>query len=71
MGLFGLGEIIANLNRNAESACNVIRHALREMPTERECKCGRALAHAIVTEPAAVPAATRRRLAAIIGKYIS
>ena len=41
------------------------------MPTERECKCGRALAHAIVTEPAAVPAATRRRLAAIIGKYIS
>jgi len=66
-----LGEIIANLNRNAESACNVIRHALREMPTERECKCGRALAHAIVTEPAAVPAATRRRLAAIIGKYIS
>ena len=66
-----LGEIIANLNRNAESACNVIRHALREMPAERECKCGRALAHAIVTEPAAVPAATRRRLAAIIGKYIS
>ena len=66
-----LGEIIANLNRNAESACNVIRHALREMPTERECKCGRALAHAIVTEPAAVPAAMRRRLAAIIGKYIS
>jgi len=66
-----LAEIIANLNRNAESACNVIRHAVREMPAERECKCGRALAHAIVTEPALVPAATRRRLAAIIGKYIS
>src|SRR5207253_6600104 len=48
-----LGEIIANLNRNAESACNVIRHALREMPTERERKCGRALAHASLTEPAA------------------
>ncbi|PYU31135.1 MAG: S-methyl-5'-thioadenosine phosphorylase [Acidobacteria bacterium] len=66
-----LAEIIANLNRNAESACNVIRHAVRGMPAERECKCGRALAHAIVTEPALVPAATRRRLAAIIGKYIS
>src|SRR6266567_5421112 len=49
-----LAEIIANLNRNAESACNVIRHAVREMPAERECKCGRALAHAIVTEPALV-----------------
>jgi 5'-methylthioadenosine phosphorylase len=66
-----LAEIISNLNRNAESACNVIRHAVREMPAARECKCGRALAHAIVTEPALVPAAARRRLAAIIGKYIS
>jgi len=66
-----VAEIIANLNRNAESACSVIRHAVRAMPAERQCKCGRALAHAIVTEPALVPAAARRRLAAIIGKYIS
>jgi 5'-methylthioadenosine phosphorylase len=66
-----LEEIIGNLNRNAESACNVIRQAVRAMPAERECKCGRALAHAIVTDPKLVPAAARRRLAAIIGKYIS
>jgi 5'-methylthioadenosine phosphorylase len=66
-----LEEIIANLNRNAESACNVIRAAVRAMPAERECKCGRALAHAIVTQPSLVPAAARRRLTAIIGKYLS
>ena len=66
-----LEEVMANLSRNAESACNVIRQAVRAMPAERECKCGRALAHAIVTDPKLVPAATRRRLAAIIGKYIS
>jgi 5'-methylthioadenosine phosphorylase len=66
-----LEEIVTNLNRNAESACNVIRHAVREMPAERQCKCGRALAHAIVTPPSLVPPATRRRLAALIGKYIS
>jgi 5'-methylthioadenosine phosphorylase len=66
-----VAEIIANLNRNAESACSVIRHAVREMPAERECKCGKSLAHAIVTEPALIPATARRRLAAIIGKYIS
>ncbi len=65
-----LEEIIANLNRNAEAACNVIRNAVREMAAERDCKCGRALAHAIVTAPSLVPAATRQRLAAIIGKYI-
>jgi 5'-methylthioadenosine phosphorylase len=66
-----LEEIIANLNRNAEGACNVIRQAVRAMPAEPACKCGRALAHAIVTVPSLVPAAARRRLAAIIGKYIS
>jgi 5'-methylthioadenosine phosphorylase len=66
-----LAEILANLNRNAENACNVLRNAVREMPAARECKCGRALAHAIITDPKLVPAAARRRLAAIIGKYIS
>jgi 5'-methylthioadenosine phosphorylase len=66
-----LEEIIANLDRNAEAACSVIRRAVRAMPAERQCKCGRALAHAIVTQASLVPAATRRRLAAIIGKYIA
>jgi len=66
-----LEEVMGNLGRNAESARNVLRQAVRAMPAERECKCGRALAHAIVTDPKLVPAATRRRLAAIIGKYIS
>src|SRR5690348_2571238 len=66
-----LEEVMGNLSRNAESACNVIRQAVRAMPAERQCKCGRALAHAIVTERKLVPAATRRRLGAIIGKYIS
>jgi 5'-methylthioadenosine phosphorylase len=66
-----VAEIIANLNRNAESAGSVIRHAVRDMPSERDCKCERALAHAIITAPELVPAAARRRLAAIIGKYIS
>ena len=66
-----LAEILANLNRNAENVCNVLRSAVREMPATRECRCGKALAHAIVTDAKLVPAAARRRLAAIIGKYIS
>jgi hypothetical protein len=40
------------------------------MPTERACKCGAALAHALVTDLKLVPAATKKRLAAIIGKYV-
>ncbi len=64
-------EIINNLNRNAENAQNVIREAVRAMPAERACKCGSALAHAIVTERSRIPASTRKRLAAIVGKYLS
>jgi 5'-methylthioadenosine phosphorylase len=66
-----LEEIISNLNKNSENAQNVIREAVRAMPSERSCKCGRALAHAIVTDPAVVPAATRKRLALIAGKYLT
>ncbi len=66
-----LAEIINNLNRNTENAQNVIRAAVRAMPAERACRCGSALAHAILTDRARIPAATRKRLAAIVGKYLS
>jgi 5'-methylthioadenosine phosphorylase len=66
-----LAEIIANLNRNAENAQNVIRRAVQGMPNERSCRCGRSLEHAIVTDRSMIPAAARRRLAAIAGKYLS
>ena len=66
-----LDEIIGNLGRNAENAQRVISEAIREIPAERSCRCGSALAHAILTAPDAIPAAAKKRLAPIIGKYIS
>jgi 5'-methylthioadenosine phosphorylase len=66
-----LEEIISNLNRNAENAQAVVREAVRAVPDDRACKCGRALAHAILTDPAVIPAAARKRLAAIAGKYLT
>ena len=39
--------------------------------SSRDCKCGSALAHAIVTDRKAIPAAAKKRLAPIAGKYIS
>jgi 5'-methylthioadenosine phosphorylase len=44
---------------------------VRSLSDERGCKCGGALAHAIVTDRKVIPAATKKRLAPIIGKYIS
>jgi len=64
-------QIIATLNQNAENAQRVLREAVKTMPAEHECKCGSALAHALITDPKLVPKATKKRLAAIIGKYIS
>ena len=66
-----LEEIISNLNKNAENAQNVIREAVRTMPVDRACKCGRALSHAIVTDPKTIPAAARKRLSVIAGKYLT
>ena len=70
-GSVTLEEIIANLNRNAENVQRAIRDVVRVLDGERTCKCGSALAHAILTDRKAIPAVTKKRLAPIIGKYIS
>ena len=64
-------QIIATLNQNAENAQKVLRTAVRELPAGRTCKCGSALQHALVTDLKIVPKATKKKLAAILAKYIS
>jgi 5'-methylthioadenosine phosphorylase len=64
-----LEQIMNNLSRNAENAQNTIRAAVKAMPAERSCKCGGALAHALVTNPKMIPPATKRKLAPIAGRY--
>ena len=63
-------QIIATLSQNAENAQKVLREAVRDLPEARTCKCGSALEHALVTDLKLVPRATKKKLAAIIGKYI-
>lgn len=63
-------QIIVTLGQNTENAQRVLREAVRAMPADRGCKCGAALQHALVTDMKLVPAATRKRLAAIINKYL-
>jgi len=64
-------QIIGYLTRNTENAHTVLRHAVRSMPDSRTCKCASALANAIVTDRAAIPPAAKKRLAAILDKYLS
>jgi 5'-methylthioadenosine phosphorylase len=62
-------DIVANLLKNAENACKVVAEAVARMPRERACKCGSALAHAILTDRALVPETTRKKLGPIVAKY--
>jgi 5'-methylthioadenosine phosphorylase len=66
-----VAQIVATLNQNASNAQNVLREAIKTMPAARSCKCGSALAHAILTDPKVIPAKTKKNLAALIGKYVS
>ena len=63
-------QIISNLNKNAENACKLVRHVVERMPKERNCRCGSALKHAIITDPAAIPEAAKQRLGLLLGKYL-
>jgi hypothetical protein len=49
----------------------VIASVVEQLPVERTCECGRALATALITRPEAIPVAAKARLQVIIGKYIS
>src|SRR5467141_362109 len=65
-----VNDIIANLMRNAENAAKVVAEAVARMPESRECKCGSALSHAIITDRTLVPESTRKKLKLLIDKYI-
>jgi len=64
-------QIVAVLVKNAENATRVVRETVASMPAERKCKCGSALAHALLTDHDKIPAATRQRLSLILDKYLS
>jgi 5'-methylthioadenosine phosphorylase len=64
-------QILAILQKNAENAAKVVKATVAAMPKQRSCKCGSALAHAILTDRAKVPAATKEKLKLILGKYLS
>ncbi|MFN0123519.1 MAG: S-methyl-5'-thioadenosine phosphorylase [Blastocatellia bacterium] len=62
--------VIEYLNKNAANAQRMIREGARRLAVApRTCKCGSALRHAVMTNPAIIPAETKQRLSAIVGKY--
>jgi 5'-methylthioadenosine phosphorylase len=64
-------QIVAVLHKNAENAAKVVRESVAAMPKEHSCKCGSALAHAILTQRDRIPAEARHKLALLLDKYMS
>ncbi|MBI2566531.1 MAG: S-methyl-5'-thioadenosine phosphorylase [Candidatus Schekmanbacteria bacterium] len=63
--------VLENLRRNAENACKLIATVVPTLPSAPgACECPSALSRAIITPPDHVAAPVRKRLKAIIGKYL-
>jgi 5'-methylthioadenosine phosphorylase len=65
-----VNDIIANLTQNAANAAKLVKAAVGAIPDMRTCKCGSALAHALITDRKAIPEATRKKLELLVGKYL-
>ncbi len=65
-----VNEIIGHLMKNAENAAKVVAESVAAAPAARDCKCGSALSHAIITDRAVIPEDARRRLDLLLGKYL-
>jgi 5'-methylthioadenosine phosphorylase len=64
-------QVVKVLNTNSGNANKVIRQAVALLPKKRQCRCGSALAHAIMTDPAKIPPATRQKLGLLLDKYLN
>jgi 5'-methylthioadenosine phosphorylase len=63
--------VVQNLNKNAEMGKKILGAAVGEIPDQRtRCPCFTALKDALITDPAVVPHATKKKLDLLVGKYL-
>jgi 5'-methylthioadenosine phosphorylase len=62
--------ILGILRKNVENSRRIVREVASRLPGKGSCGCGEALKYAIITERRRIPAAARKRLSLLIGKYL-
>jgi 5'-methylthioadenosine phosphorylase len=62
--------IVANLNKNAAQAKEIVRQVLPRIPSAANWPCHRALQNAILTDKKLWPARTKAALAPLLQKYL-
>ena len=65
-----MATLVKKYSISSELAQKVVAAAVRAMPATRECKCGSALAHALITDRKCIPEVTRKKLELLVGKYL-
>ncbi|MBE3557773.1 MAG: S-methyl-5'-thioadenosine phosphorylase [Ktedonobacteraceae bacterium] len=66
--------VVSNLAANVANAQRILRDVARKIPPDRSqvtCDCANALATAIITERAQIPAEVREKYSLLVGKYLS
>jgi 5'-methylthioadenosine phosphorylase len=66
-----VATVIKTLNNNIDTAKQIIKLAVKKIPQHSGCNCAHALDGAIVTAAEKIPAAQKKKLGLIIGKYIN
>jgi 5'-methylthioadenosine phosphorylase len=63
--------VLAYLAKNAATAQTILRNSIVPAANrKRDCACPNALQYAIITQPSAITAEAKHRLAPVIGKYV-
>ena len=62
--------VIKTLHNNADIAKRIVKLAVKKIPEHSDCHCAHALAGAIITAPEKIPAAQKKKMALLIGKYV-
>lgn len=62
--------ILSNLQKNVNTAKEILKAVIRRIPQERNCACATALKDAIVTSAELIPEKAKKDLSLLIGKYI-
>jgi 5'-methylthioadenosine phosphorylase len=65
-----VAAVLEVVRRNVATAKAILKGVAERLSPERTCACTHAAAHALMTDPAAIPAATRQRLELIVGRYL-
>ena len=65
-----LQEVLDNAAENEDAIKEVVEHAIRTMPDERDCDCGQALAGTVNTPTEEIPTETRERVDLLVGEYL-